>query len=418
MNQRLQRLAAPVRNRQGVAFPVALLGILGVSVTITAVLLTASMEAALSSAHKDATRGLYVAQGGLEAYVAQAGMGLAPASNVQYLPPGAPAGEETLITVRQIGSVPVPNAPLNWPNDALFSVQAQPINGGRTVGTVARVISQLWTLTNNVDAAIVTGSDIDVKGSTLVSDGSDSQLCSPDSAADYALQVGEDDTVVVSGAAADTIGATGTLDASTESYISDMLGVTMNDLIANADIKLPRGTYTINSATTTANPNDAQATPYNWGCPVDMHIDLQTGATKCILDGDQNHYPIVAIDASNADGSWGSVTINLDHGQGILVVYNGNLRIQGNLVFKGLIIVEGSFDVFGTGSGGAKIEGSIIGLGKGPGGTENFVDQDVGGNPTIRYNRCAINTVMNVLNNQNNLVRVTPPTASWYEVVR
>ena len=34
------------------------------------------------------------------------------------------------------------------------------------------------------------------------------------------------------------------------------------------------------------------------------------------------------------------MTINGDYGQGILIVVNGSLKIQGNFIFRGIVLVE------------------------------------------------------------------------------
>lgn len=434
MNHCFQRLAAPVRNRQGVAFPIALLGILGVSVTVTAVLLTATTENALSFAHKDATRALYVSQGAVEAYVAEKGMQLTAIENFSYLRVGGPETDRTRITVRQVGSaVPsAPNAQLNWPRDLLFAVEAQPINGGRTVGALARVMSVVMKLKNDVDAAVISAKDVTINGAkTNISDGSDSPYCTEDPAGN-ALQIKE-------GAKVDTgqatiTGKVSTLDQSDSyDYVYDMLGTSFKNLIANANIKIDQATVegnnTITSFGSTADPTNAQATPRNWGCPWDLMKDQNK---NCSNDGatadaqaadavkDSVHFPIIAINAMNTNGTWGTVKLNLDHGQGLLIVYNGDLSIAGNLSFKGLIIVEGNFTVNASGGGAntPKIEGSIIGLGKGDGISKIDEDMDIVGAPTIRYNACAINSVIKAIQETNAFDRETPRTSSWYEMVR
>jgi hypothetical protein len=430
MNPMLRRLAYPVRNRKGIAFPVALLGILGVSVTITAVLLAATTESALSSAHQDATRDLYVAQGGLEAYVAQAGMVLAPVTNLPFRAPGAPPADETLITVRQLGSAApqAPGIPANAPRDLFFSIQAEPIRGGRTIGAIARIMTTNLNLVNNVKAALVSGSNVTIGGNTTVSNTTDAALCHPDSAAKFAIQHDSANAITKNGNP--TInGGVGKLGSDTDGYLKDMIGASLTDLKNNATVKFAKGqfgntritSFGTNNTPNVANLTQPQNTPYNWGCPADL-LRLASNNNSnalCELDSDTTHMPIIAIDAMNANGTWGEVRMNLDHGQGILVVYNGGLDIQGQLAFKGLIIVEGAFKITGAGNNGARFEGSVIGLGKNGGGSTVTEDPNsVGGTPTIRYNRCAVNSVLQVFNNQPTFTQVVQPTSAWYEVVR
>ena len=73
-----KRGLGPRLGERGVALPLALLGLVGVSLIVTTALLTSSTEYAISSAHQDATRALYIAEGGLQAYVAEYGSALAP----------------------------------------------------------------------------------------------------------------------------------------------------------------------------------------------------------------------------------------------------------------------------------------------------------------------------------------------------
>jgi hypothetical protein len=430
MTSLLRRLAAPVRNQMGVAFPVALMGILGVSVTITAVLLTATTESALSTAHQDATRDLYIAQGGLEAYVAETGMALAPVTDLAFLPAGAPEGDETRITVRQLSSTlpPHPAAQPDWPRDLLFSVEARPIRGGRTISALASVISTLLRLTNNVDAAMVSEKNVVINGAkTTISDGADSPYCSPDSAARHAIQI-QEGTKVDTGTAM-IKGKVDTVEGDSYGWVYDMLGTSFETLVENANIKIIAATVSgpknVSSFGSKANTTDPQLTPWNWGCPVDLLRDATP--KNCLTDGatdaavDTMHFPIVVIDALKSDGvTWGDVVLNVDHGQGLLIIKNGNLDIQGRLAFKGLILVEGNFTVRASGGGAMtpKIEGSIIGLGKGDGISKVDETMDITGAPTIRYNRCAINSVLQAINQSNSFDRVMRPTSGWFEVVR
>jgi hypothetical protein len=78
-------------------------------------------------------------------------------------------------------------------------------------------------------------------------------------------------------------------------------------------------------------------------CVCRTPTDGETGPDQVRSGCGHRWFPIVAIDAKNPDGSWGVVTVNLSHGQGMLIVYNGSLRIQGNLIYKGVVPVEGGF---------------------------------------------------------------------------
>ena len=62
-------LAATPLGRRGIALPVALLGLVAVSLMVTTVLLTSSTESAVGAAHVDAARSLYTAEQGLNTFV-------------------------------------------------------------------------------------------------------------------------------------------------------------------------------------------------------------------------------------------------------------------------------------------------------------------------------------------------------------
>jgi hypothetical protein len=177
-----------------------------------------------------------------------------------------------------------------------------------------------------------------------------------------------------------------------------------------ADHKSYRGSWPGGrpSSLTTGNQPRPATDVLNWGCPGAM--DERSHCTT--HGGDTTHYPIVVIDAGG-----GTIILNGDHGQGWLIVVNGHLDIQGNFTYRGVIAVEGLLDIRGTGSGDAKIEGAVLATGKVSlaRGTES---SDVAGSAVIRYNRCAIASAENALNqqllNQANIVFSRRPYG-WFE---
>jgi hypothetical protein len=160
-----------------------------------------------------------------------------------------------------------------------------------------------------------------------------------------------------------------------------------------------------------------------WGCPADMVSSCPSGTTT--------KFPLVAIDAANSDGSRGSVSIQGDYGQGMLVILNGDLRITGGFQYKGIILVEGNTDIHGGsgGSGGSKIEGALLGLGdleicgdNNSGECENSFGEgdgsDISSGAVIQYNRCAVNAVQDAINSNPIQDRPRAQTFAWYELVR
>ncbi len=85
----------------------------------------------------------------------------------------------------------------------------------------------------------------------------------------------------------------------------------------------------------------------------------------------------------------GNTTINTGRGQGIILV-QGNLRIQGTLIFDGIILATGNIDFHGTGGANSRIYGALF--------SANTVDVDdlisITGAPVITYSSCAIAAVI------------------------
>jgi hypothetical protein len=114
--------------------------------------------------------------------------------------------------------------------------------------------------------------------------------------------------------------------------------------------------------------------PSNWG-------DWQRNA---LLPGPcETYFPTVYIRGS------GTTLLNgggppYRGGQGILLV-DGNLEIAGNFTYKGLIIVRGRIKTTGT---GVKVQGGVMTA------NLNGMWNDIRGDASIQYSRCAIMTVL------------------------
>ena len=132
----------------------------------------------------------------------------------------------------------------------------------------------------------------------------------------------------------------------------------------------------------------------------------------CYADKDSLYIPVIAIDAGG-----GTVGIQNDFGQGLLIVVNGSLSITGKFTFKGLVLVDKDFSIRGTGGNNdvGKIEGAVVALG-----TSSTIADDYSGNATVTYNRCSVNAATNALNssriNRADQILVSSNKA-WFEVV-
>jgi hypothetical protein len=120
----------------------------------------------------------------------------------------------------------------------------------------------------------------------------------------------------------------------------------------------------------------------------------------------------VAIDANG-----GTAKIGGRYGQGMLIVLNGSLEIQGNFIYKGIILVERDMNIRGGAAGSeSKIEGGIVAFG-----SSSTVEDNITGTATIKYNFCAIRDAEGALNNSaltNAPQSLAGATFAWYELIR
>lgn len=139
-------------------------------------------------------------------------------------------------------------------------------------------------------------------------------------------------------------------------------------LVANANIRLPGSGY--NDIEPTLRNGDCDvANQFNWGEPFGGNP-----ATEACRD----YFPIVYFSGSTRLNGRG-------RGQGILLV-NGDLEINGNFDWAGLIIVR---DDVSRGNGAARITGAVL--------ARNVDLRDpttVTGNQSVFYSRCAVESAL------------------------
>lgn len=379
------RLIAQLRNRRGIALPLAIFALLILSVLITGVLLTSSTEVALSNAHRNATADLYAAEGAIQAYTAERNTLLAPGIDDDYTAPGSEIPIK--ITVEREASLQTVSTSTEQTRQTVFSVRGEPVGGGRTVVTMIRVRQQ-------------TLDDLDLSGVnaalTLTGD----------------IQVGQNPTTIskTSLTSCDKDPADHAVTRSGKQLISETLGgFTLRDLAWNADIKF--GNYFNEPAWSPTHAESGHPEAhYNWGCPVGL------GAPDAGGCPDPPGVKIVAIDGQN-----GTVRINDLHGHGILIVINGSLRLGGSFAYRGLILAERDIQI----TGAATIEGAVISAGRAivdAAESADESDSSADGNASIYFNRCALNRVEDAFNDPDRTNWTEPTvngrTFNWFEVVR
>jgi len=377
--------SGPSLGDAGVALPLALVGVVFMSILVTGMLVTSSLESAMSRAHQDGLRSIYESEGAIEAFVEE---------NLPDVWEGALAGPypaaqgiNSTTRVISIARLRDQEGPIGE-REISTSIVAEPANGrGRSVGVLLTHLVPP-PLETNLDAGLVFASDARVAGTALISDGSDStEKCDLDNVGGVAIRYGSDVHVRVEGAARRQMVGDTVQDTRTgEQLVAESLGGKINDirsLAQFAQIKFGKmyqtDTYRRPRDPNVSSVDHPRSSRFNWGCP-----ELMPDDQNCVANGgDTKYFPSVAIDAEG-----GTVTIQGHHGQGTLMVVNGHLEIDGSFNFRGIVMVEGNLRIAGSKQNFSSIEGAVIAGGD----TEVVVDDEseIDGGALIRFNRCAI----------------------------
>lgn len=412
------------QGERGFALPLALVGLLLVSVLIVGTLMTATSESALSYAHQDATRSLYTAAGALEAYVAEAGLALAPVS-LEYTPPAG--GAAVFIDVERIARVPTP-----FPNvdKSFYSVRAEPVGGGRAVSAMISI----GPFDLGIESAATFGGDARIGGSTILSDGRDSESCDL-APAEHAVVHADSTTVDTIGSRVSIVGTVKESELTNDQLIRKTLGGYSIEelaqhiqdqeldpaLISRFGTNAIWGPYQAFSGNTNrprswdrSGGNDVVRTStnlYNWYCPGEMDRPDSGTRTACpdVVGIDTTTYRMVLVDAGGTE-----ITIQGDHGQGLLLVLNGGVNISGGFIFRGLIVSTHDIDIYGTGN---KVDGAIVSQNEVRVDRESDTDSEVSGNAVVTFNRCALNAVAQAIGGDGSDLQLSRFLA-WNELVR
>jgi hypothetical protein len=409
------RAGIPARlDERGVALPLALFGLVAVSLLVTAALVTSSTEVALSRAHQDGTRSLYAADGALEQFVAQRAAMVADPD--QRLVGGdftatLVNGQHYMVFIAELARGPNQDLPGGGlQRRETYSLLAQPQNGrGRGVGALIEATRMASPVSLNIDSGLTLGAGADIRGAATISDGSDSEVCT-EGAAPAAIRYSSDATVTIEGAARDRL--VGDTIQDTRSAADLMLHVlddnSLADLSAMANIRFGP-MFDARTFPNGAGPtHTAAAADLRWGCPPHMVAGCPAEHAA--------YFPTVVIDAAGEE-----VRISNYHGQGTLVVRNGSLHITGSFKYAGIILVEGTLRVTGGGGGNTpNIEGGVIAMGD-----ESVIDpgddNELTGSSVIRFNLCQIMEAQRGLTAgslETAPQTIDAPTFAWFEVVR
>ena len=404
-----RRVKSPPLDERGIALPLALMGLVVVTLLVTAAMLSSSTEMATSQAHTDGTQGLYYAEAAVDRYlssVAGASARLQDSTGVRTytLTDGDPntTDPRVQLTNTTLSSVTAANGAVT----RTFSVLSEPMRGNTARGrAVIAMVSQTTPppipFNTNVKSAISLGGDLDVNGNAFTISGR--QQAS--------------DTCTTRGVDAVQKTSDSDITANNTNHMRNFIG---QDSLGN-------NTESWQSITTVAGVSRQQLA-YNAlglaaGQTLDDLIDALPGSKKfgprfgsavASFDGRVDWTDKVAV----IDGNGGPVDLLGD--SGVVIVVNGHVRMRGSASFKGIIIVEGNFDLAGT----PTVNGAIISLGvyETPAGNVINLDSNAIGNGhvTVQFNKCSIKSAEAAFRNASadgGLPSTLAPFA-WFEVVR
>jgi hypothetical protein len=410
-NARIAPQRARRSGEEGVALPLALLGLVLVSLLITAALVAASTESAMSGAHQDGTVALYQADQVIERWVSDKAASeralllsggqsaLAPGLSVMTL-----AGTTRTVAVARLAQGEAVQTGTILSRTEVYSVLSDTSSRGRVIGALFDAVASINTAETafNINAGAVSGGDLKINGAkATVSNRSES--CAD--TAKYAVQVTKGSTV----SATKPENIIGNVDNSTiekKDLMKSVLGsdtMTLKKLADSyATIRFAEKNITLNGISSSNSLSGRDANK-NWGCPAGMGLTCSPA--------DTSRYPVIAIDPGG-----GTASLNGDYGQGTLIVYNGSLKIAGGFRFRGVILVEQDLDVQAANGGDGKIEGAVVAFGVG-----TVAEDKIGGNAKIAFNKCALDAAARARNLQALEFAprsITRPTYGWFELVR
>ncbi|MGH7459331.1 MAG: hypothetical protein ACREKN_09695 [Longimicrobiaceae bacterium] len=369
-------------SNDGVALPLALIGLVAVTFIVTGVLLTSGTEAAISSAQRGAKASLYQTESAVQGHIAENTDQLLDIGLVNY-------SDDIDVGVAQLSETPTGDGGVDYVFAVTGSPSAGASSGGRSVVALIRQLIPPPPQTK-IEGAATIGGDLHADGNAFTISGHSQDLTCGES---------------VYGAAATT--ASDFSSTGGGSHLDNIEGVDESGNEVSGEDAIKR--------TTASQEELVEAALGGWSLedfiavvPEEKKWGPRFG--RPAFDGTLEAEEKVAV--VDADGG----TVNVTGGEGLLIIVNGNLEMSGESTFIGIIIVEGTFSLRGT----PTVQGSIISMGVGDDGTGNVIDLDanaeVKGHVTIQYDACAIADAM--ADFQETRVPTTGPTFAWFEVIR
>lgn len=403
----------PRLDRRGVALPLALLGLVLISILVTAALLSSSTTFAMSNAQKDGTTGLYASDAALEAYVAAR----AAAGGADALHPGDDSFDfgnlAWKMRVSRLARIKSPHPTNNELNrlTETYSIIAMPDDDhGRRVGALYTVTRDYNRFNTNINSgASVSADRIKLPGKSATLSGIDTSSCRTGNVAGLTLAAGVDANQVNEGQVEGGIVQTSVSKSNFATYLLD--GMSPEQFANLATIKWGQfpgaktGTYTFD----TNGIDYTRDSGLNWGCPAGVDV-------RCATDPDRDFSPVVAVRPPP-----GTQAQFKGNGQGVLIVL-GDARFNAGFVFKGIVVVVGELTV----NGGTNVYGAMVALGDVTLENQTYADRQgeevtFNGQSLVKFDRCQLNNAIEAVNNSMSRTaaqQFVGSTYAWFEVVR
>ena len=386
-------------DQRGIALPVALVGLVAVSLLVTTAILTSSAEYAISSAQTSGSRALYTAESGLQSFVQ--GLASTPellqanATRTVSVKVGTGAGQtaNVRLTTHQLRFFDGGDAATTF---YTWAVSAQPLDedgvarGRSVVAFITQRREPPTPLTTNISSAITLGGNLDVNGNAFTVNGRFSGC---------GVTGGVDAVQAASGSQ---------ITANNDNHWNNFLG-SENGVNTKGQDAIDRTSMT----------KEQLARKVLGGVTLEQLIGSVPQHRKWGPRFDRPAWNgwvpdtagIAVVDANDA-------IVDVQGGSGVLIVVNGDIRMRGNARFNGIIIVEGNFDLAGT----PTVQGALISLATDQG--QNVINLDASavgsGHITVQFDKCEIIKAQDAFKKQSvSPVPTLESTAfAWSEVVR
>ncbi|HEU4631934.1 MAG TPA: pilus assembly PilX N-terminal domain-containing protein [Gemmatimonadaceae bacterium] len=369
-------MAPRLRARRGVALLTALLGVVVITILVTGGLFASTQEFRSGRNQLVEQRAFAVAEYGLNAEISNwdRSRNLPPPTGMAI---GAADARKRYVSGRDTAFVTITRL---TPTTYWVVSEGRAQIGVASVESRRRTSAYVRLAYPSVDAsaAVTAAGDIDIRGASTITgvntDPGGWGSCSDWSGGELAaLRVPPGATVDYNAS-----NLPGTIDVEEDAAAADSNTYVRygtenwNSLVANAEIQLPGGTLGSNILPV-GTATSCTASPTNWGEPLRAPSGGATPVAGCY-----NRFPIIY--------SAGNLTINANgRGQGILLV-NGDLKINGNFDFYGIIIARDDIE---RGTGTASIHGAVFSR------DANVGDNSMwAGTQDIYYSKCAVESAL------------------------